>query len=71
MSNVIIDTNKCKACDLCVRACPKKLLKLGNSINSNSYQYVVITDDKECVSCGNCAVSCPDRVLSVFQNKTA
>jgi len=58
----------CKGCELCVRACPKKLLKLSeDKLNEKGYHPVTITDEEACVACGSCFRTCPDTVISIVK----
>ena len=56
----------CKGCELCVRACPKKLLQLSPD-NEKGYHPVMITDESACVACGSCFSTCPDTVISIVK----
>lgn len=61
MPNIVIDSEKCKSCGICVNVCPKKLIELGEETNSSGYKYAVFNDDKDaCIGCTMCAISCPD-----------
>ena len=58
----------CKGCELCVRACPKKLLQLApDKLNEKGYHPVMITDVNACVACGSCFRTCPDTVNSIVK----
>lgn len=58
----------CKGCELCVRACPKNLLKLApDKLNEKGYHPVMITDAEECVACGSCFRTCPDTVITIVK----
>ena len=58
----------CKGCELCVRACPKKLLQLStDKLNEKGYHPVMITDEEACVACGSCFRTCPDTVISIVK----
>lgn len=65
MNRVTFNKELCKGCGLCVQACPKKILRLGDSINSMAYNYAVITDMEACIGCASCAMMCPDTVIKV------
>lgn len=67
MSNLItIDENVCKGCNLCVVACPKKILTLNNSkVNAKGYNPANITDIEKCIACAMCAIICPDSAITV------
>lgn len=56
----------CKSCSLCVDACPKKVLKISDKINSKGHRYVEQAGD-DCIGCGICAVRCPDAVIEVYR----
>ena len=58
----------CKGCELCVSACPKKLLQLSpDKLNDKGYHPVMITDVEACVACGSCFRTCPDTVISIVK----
>lgn len=67
MGKLKINTVRCKACELCIRACPKKVLALGDRINAGGYTYVVLTDEDACISCACCAINCPDMAIDVYR----
>ncbi len=58
---------RCKGCGLCVRACPKGVLHIGDRINSKGYTVVEVRDGSRCTGCAFCAEMCPDVVISVFK----
>lgn len=65
MSHIKIDKNKCKACYLCVDACPKKLIKKGKETNKLGNFLVEFDDDNnECLGCAMCATRCPDLAIT-------
>lgn len=49
----------CKGCNLCVVACPTKILAL------DEWERVYVTDMHACLLCGVCAARCPDFVFIV------
>lgn len=58
----------CKGCELCVRACSKKLLQLSpDKLNEKGYHPVMITDEEACVACGSCFRTCPDTVITIVK----
>lgn len=64
MSYIVIDKNRCKGCYLCVDECPKKLLKVGESVNSLGVKQVEFSDpDNACLGCAKCAKRCPDMAI--------
>ncbi|NLL37920.1 MAG: 4Fe-4S binding protein [Fretibacterium sp.] len=56
----------CKSCGLCVAACPKKVLRISDSINPRGYRPAEQFQDG-CIACGICARTCPDVVLTVYR----
>jgi 2-oxoglutarate ferredoxin oxidoreductase subunit delta len=67
-NNVIIDTEKCKGCGLCVNACPKNVLSVNTDcLNTLGYLAIGVTDIDSCVGCIGCALMCPDGAISIFQ----
>lgn len=64
MSHIVIDETKCKACYLCVKECPKKLIAIGDKTNSLGAYLVEFKDPgNECLGCAMCAVRCPDLAI--------
>lgn len=65
---VLIDTERCKGCDLCVRACPKDVLALDQDVlNAKGYHPAVLVDEDGCTGCGVCAIMCPDVCITVYR----
>ena len=57
--NVVVDTQECKGCGLCVESCPPKLLELAPELN----QYGVHParyKGEACTGCGICFYCCPE-----------
>lgn len=49
---VFVDKNRCVACGVCIKACPKSAI----SVYRGCYATV---DDAKCVGCGICTKACP------------
>ena len=65
---VVIDTDRCKGCDLCVVACPKDVLELNaREVNDRGYHYACAVHSVACIGCANCAVVCPDGCIEVYR----
>jgi len=68
MAKVVFDSERCKACGLCVEACPKKILALKEGqINKKGYRPAYCTDQQKCIGCAMCATMCPDCVIEVYK----
>lgn len=66
---LIIDTNRCKGCGLCVVACPTHTLALtSKEVNHKGYAFCEEVNDT-CIGCASCAIVCPDGCISVFKAK--
>ena len=64
---IAIAGDRCKACELCVTACPHNCLALdGTVVNRLGYHPVRLVDAAACTSCVLCARVCPDAVFTVF-----
>lgn len=65
MSSIVIDDNKCKACYLCMKECPKGLIKVSEKTNSLGNRIVEFSDpNNECLGCAMCALRCPDLAIT-------
>lgn len=64
---VVVDTERCKGCDLCVQACPQKVLGLNAKVNSRGYHYSYMVNEENCIGCAACGYVCPDAVISVYK----
>lgn len=63
---VIIATEICKGCELCIAACPQNSLALSSSINRKGYRFAELVQDN-CTGCINCALVCPDSAITVYR----
>jgi len=63
---IIVATEICKACELCITACPQDCLELSPYLNSKGYRYVQLKNDS-CTGCINCAIVCPDSAITVYR----
>jgi 2-oxoglutarate ferredoxin oxidoreductase subunit delta len=64
---VEIAADRCKGCELCVTACPPKVLALDlEAVNPLGHHPVRLIDPAHCTSCAFCARVCPDAVLTVY-----
>ena len=66
MAKVTFLTDACKGCELCVAACPKKIVEMQKDrLNAKGFHPAGITDEAKCIACGFCAVMCPDCIITV------
>jgi len=57
---VIVDTDRCKGCELCVASCPTHSLKMGGTLNRLGYYAVEFLPETGCTGCGVCFYACPE-----------
>jgi 2-oxoglutarate ferredoxin oxidoreductase subunit delta len=62
---VSIDIDRCKGCDLCVQACPPKVLEMSTEVNDMGYRFPILHDG--CTGCTACQLVCPDYVFRVYR----
>ncbi len=59
----------CKACGLCVSACPQQVIRLApERLNARGY-HPAEQFQEDCIACGTCAIICPDAAITVFRFK--
>ena len=67
---VVVNTQRCKGCNLCVVACPTKVLELHpNEVNDKGYHYSYMKDPESCIGCTSCAKVWPDACITVYKVK--
>jgi len=66
---VVIDTETCKGCDLCVVACPTDVLQLNETLNTKGFNPAYPANHDACTACTICALVCPDMCITVYQFK--
>lgn len=65
---VVINTDRCKGCSLCVVACPSKVLELQKrEVNNRGYHFAVMARPESCIGCQSCALVCPDACIEVYR----
>jgi len=63
---VMVNTERCKGCGLCVSVCPKKIMVMDKeSINSKGFNTAKMANQAECIDCAFCATICPDVAIEI------
>ena len=62
---VAIDVEVCKGCELCIPACPPRVLTMSKAVNHLGYHYPELADG--CTGCAACLLVCPDFVFEVYR----
>jgi 2-oxoglutarate ferredoxin oxidoreductase subunit delta len=70
MPRVTITVDRCKGCELCIGACPQKILSMSKEFNAKGYFYADVVDQPRCIGCRLCAITCPDVAIEVGVNGT-
>jgi len=65
MSNILIDRERCKGCELCVKACPQQILGMSKELNAQSYFFATVVEPKRCIGCRVCCITCPDVAITM------
>ena len=66
---VWVDTTRCKACDLCVDACPAGVLSMQAEPSSTLGAMITIVSPDSCIGCKECELICPDFAIFVADRK--
>ncbi len=65
---VKFNEERCKGCELCIAACPVKIISLHETnINSKGYRTATIVEMDKCIGCGSCGIMCPDGAISIYK----
>ena len=62
---VTIATERCKGCELCIPACPPRVLHMSAVRNGLGFAYPELVAG--CTGCGACLLVCPDFCFEVYQ----
>jgi 2-oxoglutarate ferredoxin oxidoreductase subunit delta len=66
---VWVDTSRCKACDICVDACPAGVLSMQQEPTSTLGAMISVIAPESCIGCNECELSCPDFAIYVADKK--
>lgn len=67
---IVVNTERCKGCSLCIVACPLDIIALADKrVNRRGYRYVEQTNREACTGCTSCAIVCPDGCITVYRKR--
>lgn len=68
---IVVDTDRCKGCRLCIVACPHQVIDLvERRVNAHGYPYAGSIRPDDCVGCAVCGIVCPDGCITVYRTRT-
>lgn len=62
---VWVNTNNCKACDICVSVCPAGVLGMKYESTSTLGAMISVENPESCIGCNECELTCPDFAIYV------
>ena len=70
--HIVIHTERCKGCGLCIHFCPQLQLELSETQNSRGFLTAMgkSTIHEKCTGCGQCYLVCPDGAIEVIDDST-
>ncbi|WP_294956414.1 4Fe-4S binding protein [Sulfurovum sp.] len=66
---VWVNTDRCKACDICVDVCPAGVLSMKQEPRSVLGAMISVIEPGACIGCQECELSCPDFAIYVAERK--
>jgi 2-oxoglutarate ferredoxin oxidoreductase subunit delta len=63
---IIINTERCKGCGLCVTVCPKNSIVISKQSNKTGC-FPAQTSNADCTGCCLCALICPEAIIEVYR----
>ena len=66
---IVVDTERCKGCNLCVVAWPRDVIALNKEVNIKSYNYDWQVKEDNCKGGSSCGTVWSDGRISVYKGK--
>ena len=66
---IVINTERCKGCGLCITVCPRNNITISQESNKNGYLPAQAAN-ADCTGCTRCAIVCPEGVVEVYLEET-
>ncbi len=68
---VEVNETYCKACELCVNACPTQILEIAQDRLTPTGYHPAQMAGVNCTGCAICAAVCPEAAITVFREAAA
>ena len=65
MTDILLDSNCCKGCDICIAICPRQIFVKSKKRNNLGTSIPDVTHKDQCTECRLCEKMCPDGAISV------
>jgi 2-oxoglutarate ferredoxin oxidoreductase subunit delta len=62
---VVVNTDWCKGCHICVQVCPKSVLEVDEASFVRGFHPVRVARPEDCTACLQCELLCPDLAIMV------
>jgi len=63
---VVVKTEMCKGCNLCMEYCKKNVLRSSEGLNRMGYHPAEPDENADCIACMVCALVCPEVAIEVY-----
>jgi len=66
---IVVNTETCKGCEVCIPVCPEKVIGMSSDVNRRGFHFAQMEHPEDCTGCTNCGLVCPDRAITVYRVK--
>lgn len=66
-AGVVLYSQYCKGCGICIELCPLRILKWSQLQNSDGYDVPFLPEPEKCTGCRVCEITCPEMAIDVIK----